>query len=122
MDKITLKNMKFYAYHGVLEEEQQNGQHFYIDVEMFCDVREAGVKDDLEKTVNYAAVYDIIKNTTINNKFRLIECLADRISREIMSSYVEIQEIIVRVRKPEAPINGELDWAEVEIKRNRNDF
>ncbi|MCX8130760.1 MAG: dihydroneopterin aldolase [Clostridia bacterium] len=122
MDRITLKNMKFYSYHGVLPEEQTNGQYFYIDVEMICDLREAGREDDLEKTVDYSVVYNIIKNITQKNKFRLIECLADRISREIATEFKMISEIVVRVRKPEAPIDGELDWAEVELRRGRNDL
>lgn len=122
MDRITLKNMKFYAYHGVLPEEQVKGQYFFIDVEMKVDLKKAGETDDLEDTVSYAAIYDTVKEVTVNNKFRLIEKLAGSISREVLSSYDMIEEIIVRVRKPEAPIAGELDWPEVEMKRSRNEI
>ena len=121
MDRITLKNMKFYGYHGVLPEEQVKGQHFHIDVEMMVDLKKPGFSDRLEDTVDYSRVYEIIKNITETNKFQLIEKLADSISREILSKYKEILDVIVRVRKPEAPIGGELDWAEVEIKRSGNE-
>ena len=121
MDKIILKNMKFFAYHGVLEEERLNGQYFFVDTVMSVDLKQAGNTDELGDTVDYSAVYNIIKDITENNKFRLIECLADNISREIMSRYKNIKEILVRVRKPDAPIGGELDWAEVEITRTDND-
>ncbi|MCX7920784.1 MAG: dihydroneopterin aldolase [Clostridia bacterium] len=120
MDKITLKNLRFYAYHGVLPEEQAKGQNFYIDVEMYVDLASAGATDNLDETVDYSAVYEVVKDITEKNKFRLIEKLAGEISREILSRYRKINEIIVRVRKPEAPINGEFDWAEVEIKRSAN--
>lgn len=113
--------MKFYAYHGVLEEERRNGQYFFIDTVMSVDLKQAGKTDELGDTVDYSAVYNIIKDITENNKFRLIECLADNISREIMSRYKNIKEILVSVRKPDAPIGGELDWAEVEITRTDND-
>jgi 7,8-dihydroneopterin aldolase/epimerase/oxygenase len=122
MDKIILTNMNFYAYHGVLQEEQEKGQNFFIDIEMYIDLKNAGISDNLEDTVDYSAIYDIIKNITEKNKFRLIEKLADNISREILSGYCNILEIIVRVRKPEAPLGGKLDWASVEIKRTRNDI
>lgn len=121
MDKITLNNMKFYAYHGVLPEEQVEGQYFYIDADLYLDISKAGISDELEDTVDYSAVYGIIKNITENNKFRLIEKLADSISWEILSSYDKISEVAVRVRKPEAPINGDFEWVGVEVKRLRNE-
>ncbi|MDP4093016.1 MAG: dihydroneopterin aldolase [Bacillota bacterium] len=120
MDKITLKNMKLYGYHGVLPEEQQNGQDFFIDVEMQLDLSPAGVSDSLEDTVDYSMVYNIVKNITENNKFRLIEHLAEVISREILSRFQIISEVVVRIRKPDAPLGGILDWPEVEIRRQKN--
>jgi 7,8-dihydroneopterin aldolase/epimerase/oxygenase len=120
LDKIILNNMKFYAYHGVLPFENTTGQYFYIDAELFVDISKAGLSDELEDTVDYSVVYGIIKDITENNKFRLIEKLADSISREILSRYINISEIVVRVRKPDAPIEGEFDWVGVEIKRTQN--
>jgi 7,8-dihydroneopterin aldolase/epimerase/oxygenase len=121
-DKILLNNMKFYGYHGVLLQEQEKGQNFYIDVEIITDIKRAGTSDCLEDTIDYGKVYEIIKNVTINNKFRLIEKLAHNISLEILSEFETIEKIIVRVRKPDAPIDGEFDWAGDEIERNRNDL
>lgn len=121
-DKITLKNIKIYAYHGVFEEEQIKGQNFYIDVEMFLSLRAADTSDDLEATVDYSGVFDVIQDVSKNNKFRLIEKLAGEISREILSRYKKIREIVVSVRKPEAPMEGEFDWVEVEIKRSQDDI
>lgn len=121
-DKIILSNLKFYAYHGVFAEEQEKGQNFFIDVEMFFNIKKAGNSDNLEDTIDYGKVYDIIKNINMHNKFKLIEKLAESISVEILSIFKEIEKIIVRVRKPDAPINGEFDWAGVEIERDRNDL
>ena len=60
-DKILLNNMKFYAYHGVLPEEQEKGQNFYIDVEIDYSTKKAGLSDNLEDTIDYSLVYEIIK-------------------------------------------------------------
>ncbi len=122
MDKIILKNMRFFAYHGVLPEEQKNGQEFFIDVEMHTDVKDAGTSDDLHDTIDYSAVYRIVKDITQNNKFKLIEKLACSISGEILSRFGKINRIVVNIRKPQAPIGGELDYAEVEIVRDRHEL
>ncbi|NLP14341.1 MAG: dihydroneopterin aldolase [Clostridium sp.] len=120
MDKIVLKDIRLYGYHGVFPSEREKGQNFYIDVELFLDLGEAGKTDDLEKTVDYSKIYDMIKTINENNKFRLIERFAHIISREILSTFKEIDRIIVRIRKPEAPIDGDFAWAGVEIERGRN--
>lgn len=122
MDKITLKNMKFFAYHGVYPEEKAQGQNFHIDVEMRLDLRKPGNTDNLEDTIDYSRVYGIIKYITESNRFQLIERLADSISREILTGFDRIGEITVCIRKPEAPMDGVLDWAAVEIRRSRHDL
>lgn len=121
MDKIIMKNLRFYGYHGVLPEEQEDGQNFIIDLEMHLGLHKAGSSDDIKDTVDYSRVYGIIKEITESNKFRLIEKLAESISGEIMSIYKEIEKISVTVKKPEAPIDGDFDWVGVQILRSRNE-
>jgi len=121
MDKLTIKNMELYGYHGVHESERINGQSFFIDAEMKVKLFRACATDKLEDTVDYTKVYDIITNINECNKFRLIEKFADRICREILFRFENVQEITVRVRKPDAPMEGEFDYVEVEMKRGRND-
>ncbi|MEG6612793.1 dihydroneopterin aldolase [Pseudoclostridium thermosuccinogenes] len=118
IDKITLKNMKFFAYHGVYEKERLEGQNFFIDVEMYLDLRKPGVTDNLEDTINYSDVYKLVQKITQGNSFKLIEKLAESISGEILSTFTRIETVKVRVRKPQAPIGGVLDWAEVEVERS----
>lgn len=119
MDKILLKDIKLYGYHGVLPEEREKGQYFYIDVELSVDLTQAGRTDELTNTVDYSKIYDIIVSVNKNNKFRLIETLAHNISQEILSTYEIIKDITVQVRKPDAPIDGDFGWMGVEIKRSR---
>ena len=109
MDKIILSNLGFYAYHGVLEAEKVLGQKFFIDAELLLDTKEAGKSDDLTKSVSYADVYEIIKDITENKRFDLIEALAETIAKEVVDSHSMIQSIMVRVKKPEAPVSGNFD-------------
>ena len=45
MDKIVIKDLEIFAYHGVLPEEKVKGQTFVLTAELFCDLREAGLTD-----------------------------------------------------------------------------
>lgn len=51
MDKICIRRLEVYAYHGVYEEEKRLGQKFYITAELELDTRKAGVTDDLQASV-----------------------------------------------------------------------
>ena len=121
MDKILLKDIKLFGYHGVFEKEREIGQYFHINVELTLDLKKAGITDELENTVDYSKIYDIIRSINDNNKFRLIESLAHNISEEILSTFDKIKDITVQIRKPDAPIDGDFGWVGVEIKRSRED-
>lgn len=121
MDKITIKNMKIYGYHGVFPKEQVRGQNFLVDVEMMTDVSKAGNSDELEDTVDYSKTFGMVKNIVENNRFKLIEKLAQCISDEVLAGFEKVCEVTVRVKKPDAPIDGDFDYVEVEIKRTRDE-
>ncbi|KJS22320.1 MAG: dienelactone hydrolase [Clostridiaceae bacterium BRH_c20a] len=119
MDKIFLKNLAFFGFHGVLQEEKNLGQKFFVDVELSLDLKEAGESDNVQDTVSYADIYQLVKDVVSDNRFNLIEALAENIAFEILK-YEEITETVVRVRKPEAPVAGIFDYFGVEIRRKRN--
>ncbi len=119
-DRIRLNEMVFYGYHGVLPEEQSLGQRFIVDVEIVTDLRPAGATDDLEQTVNYAAVYATVRDIVTGPPCKLIEALAERIAARILADHPAVERVGVRVRKPAVPIAGAmLASAEVRIERAR---
>lgn len=120
MDKILLKNLSFYGYHGVLEEENKLGQKFIIDAVLYVDMEEACGSDSVYDTVNYAEVFEIIQYHATIMKYKLIEALAHNIINEIFQKHKRVQEIEITVKKPEAPVNGIYDYFGVEIRRRRN--
>lgn len=119
MDKIMLKDMAFYAYHGVNPEENVLGQRFVVDIELFLDLQQAGQSDAIEDTVSYAKVYKLTAKIVTENVFKLLEALAQKIADEILSQFAMVQEIQVAVKKPQAPVNGIFDYFAVEIRRAR---
>ena len=118
-DRIVLHNMVFQGRHGVLEREQRESQPFEVDVELILNLQPAAVDDDLTKTVDYAAVFDHVRQIVESTSFRLLEALAEAIAHELLTGF-PIAEVDVRVRKPRVPIDGQLDYAGVEIRRQRS--
>ena len=116
MDKILLSNLGFYGYHGVLKEESILGQKFFIDMELYLDTKEAGLTDDMNKSV-----YEVVKDITENKRFELIEALAENIAKETLDKFGLIKEVMVRVKKPEAPVRGIYDYFGVEIRRAKDE-
>lgn len=119
MDKIYLDNLEFFAYHGVFEHEKKNGQTFFVSACLELDLTQAGEADDLDKTVNYGEVYDLIADITVNRRFDLIEKLALEIVNGLLERFPLIQAAAVRVDKPKAPGTTCLFPAAVELRRER---
>ena len=119
MDKIYVKDLQFFAYHGVFEEEKKNGQNFIINLVLEMDLSAAGTSDDLARTVNYGTVYDIAKEVTVNQRFDLIETLAETLSQRILREFPRVNAVTVRVDKPLAPGSDGGFHAAVELRREQ---
>jgi dihydroneopterin aldolase len=116
---IRIKNAVFYAYHGVMEDEQNLGGKFECDVEMYCDVSAAAQSDSLKKTVDYEKVYSCIQKTVLERNFYLLEALAQAIARGVIREFFNVEKVCVRVRKPHPPVKGVVDYVEVEVVERR---
>lgn len=118
-DVIRLHNAVFYAYHGVLSDEQTLGGKFEVDVDLHCDLSRGARSDNLRQTVNYEKVYESINQLVLGRKYYLIEALAETIADGLLRDFKKISKVVVRVRKPSAPVKGVIDYVEVEIVRER---
>lgn len=94
------------------------GQRFEVDVEIMLDLAPAGREDDLSKTINYAEVYAVVENVLTGPPLQLIEAVAERVARDILGSF-PVQRVMVRVKKPGAPVPGNFDFMAAEIERGR---
>lgn len=119
LDVIRLHNAVFYAYHGVMSDEQNLGGKFEVDVELHCDLSEAKKSDSLHQTVNYEKVYGVMKQAVVGKKYFLIEALAHAVASGILSGFTSVQTVKVRVRKPGAAVHGVIDHVEIEIEQSR---
>ena len=119
MDRMRLKGMVFFGYHGVFPEENRLGQKFVVDLELVLDLSPAASSDDLGRTVNYADVHETVKRVVEGPPCRLIETLAHKIASEILATYTIINEATVAVTKPHPPLDIRFDGVTVEIRRRR---
>lgn len=114
MGIIRLQNMTFFAHHGQLAAERELGQIFQVDVEMRLDLARAVSSDDLDQAVDYTELYELVKRVVWGSEFRLLEALAGAVVRALADRY-RPEAVTVRVRKPNPPISGQLDYVEVEL-------
>jgi dihydroneopterin aldolase len=114
LDSMALKGV-FFGHCGVSEEEKAVKQQIGVDLELFSDFREACKSDALEHTIDYRLVYEKVKDCVENNRFNLVEALAERIAMDVLA-LGKIERVVVGVKKL-SPISS-LDSVEVKICRS----
>lgn len=119
MDKIYVNQMEFYGYHGVFPEETKLGQRFIVDVIVETDLAKAGHSDDLEDSINYGEIFEVVQGIVEGKPFKLLEAIAERITVELLARFSTIQTCTVKVIKPNPPIPGHYQSVAVEIRRGR---
>lgn len=111
---IELKNMHFFAHHGVLEHERDYGNNFSVTLRFSADLSQACISDEVADTINYAEVYELIKEEmTIPSK--LIEHAAYRILRKVKEAFPQIDRIEVELSKMNPPVSGRMEHSSVII-------
>jgi len=115
-DSIRLIGMKFAARHGVHSEEKTLFQPFEVDVEIILDLSEPARSDRLEDTIDYGTISREVESVVTGAHCNLIERVAGLIIERI-SGLLTAGTLIVRVRKPRAPLALPFDTVEVELCR-----
>ncbi len=120
MDRILLRDLAFFAYHGVKPEERTLGQRFLVDLELRLDLRAAGASDNLSLTVDYGQAYRVTREVVEGPGCQTIEAVAERVAAALLAHFPALREVVVRVKKPWAPIAGaHFGVVAVEITRTR---
>jgi dihydroneopterin aldolase len=119
MDKILIKDLKLYAFHGVNPEEKVQGQHFLLDIEAEIDLSKAGITDDLQDTVSYAKIIKTVRRVFTEEINDLLERAAQRVADTLLTEYPLLESVKILLKKPEAPIQADFDYVGIEIVRKR---
>jgi 7,8-dihydroneopterin aldolase/epimerase/oxygenase len=100
---VEVRGLRVFAHHGVLIEERRRGQEFVLDVQLVCPQSDAGRTDDVADAVNYAEVCDRVVELVRGGPYNLIETVAELVARDLVERF-GLEQAIVRVAKPNAPI------------------
>ena len=117
MGKIAVEGMKFFAYHGFYDHEREYGNQFTIDVYVDTDLSKAITQDELDATLDYEALYSIVRQS-MEHKYYLLEHLAGKIIASIHESFPAIEHVKVRVSKLNPPMKGEVQRVYIELERS----
>lgn len=120
MDRMVLRRMVFYGYHGVFPEENKLGQKFCVDLDLRLNLDPAAKSDNVDDTVNYAEIHRLVKDIVEGPPVKLIETLADRIATAVLDTYTIIHDAEVSVTKPNPPFDIQFDGVTVMLRRSRN--
>ncbi|MDC8105308.1 MULTISPECIES: dihydroneopterin aldolase [Chryseobacterium] len=119
MSKIFLEDVKIYAYHGVLPEENIIGTYYILNLEIHTDLWKAAESDDLNDTISYADINDIILEE-MKVKSKLLEHVAGRIISKINQNFPEVSYIKLKITKTAPPMQGEMKGASIELEKSFN--
>lgn len=120
MSAIDIKGLEVTACHGVAPQEKTNPQPFFFDISIECDTSSAAKSDDVNDTVNYAEVCEIVTRFCKQNTFNLIERLAHGAAFTIVRKYAKISAAEVTVHKPQAPVGLPFSDISVTARAERN--
>jgi 7,8-dihydroneopterin aldolase/epimerase/oxygenase len=102
-DRVVLRGLHFYGYHGVNPEEQKLGQRFRVDLTVWADLSRAAASDDLADTISYAEVYEAARAVMEGAPSRLLEHAAGRIGGALLRD-ARVERARVRILKLGPPI------------------
>jgi dihydroneopterin aldolase len=117
-DRIVLQGMRFEGRHGVSDDERAYPQEIEVDLEVEADLTAAGQTDDLADTINYSPLVQVCRRVVEERSFKLLEAIAGAIATEVLAA-TPATAVVVRVRKLAVPIDADLDFAGVQIRRER---
>ena len=120
MDKIYIKDLEIFAFHGAIPEEKVLGQKFVLSFELDVDLRQAGKNDDLTKTVHYGELAQKVEEEFTKTSYDLIEKAAEEICEFVLLNYPLVKKVKLLLKKPWAPTRKHVEYVAVEIERKWN--
>ncbi len=111
---VSLRDMKFYAFHGYYDFERRIGNNFIVDLDLEVDIP-ADPNDHIENTYNYELAYQIV-DSYMKQKYKLLEGLAYDIAKEIKQSDEKVDKVKITLSKNNPPLGGKVGQARVTIE------
>ena len=119
MDRITLSSLRYECLIGATEEERSFPQMLEVDLVIEADLSAAAASDALADTIDYGPLVTLCERTLEGRSFVTLEGLAGRLVRDVLEAAPSAAAVTARVRKLAVPMDVSMDYAEVELRRER---
>jgi 7,8-dihydroneopterin aldolase/epimerase/oxygenase len=107
---VEVHGLELFGRHGVNDDERRDGQTFLFDVTLeIAEPRE----DEIDATIDYRLVRDIIRRVNDARSYQLLETLAAAIA-DALNAELRVKRVRVSVRKPGI---AWADWTGVTCER-----
>lgn len=116
--KVHLNGLKIYAMHGVLPQENVVGAEYTINISLSTDFTHAAENDSLNGTINYAEVFQLIKQEMAIPS-QLLEHVAYRIAQSLFHHFPTVTEIQLTVNKQNPPMGAQCNEVGVDVVYTR---
>ncbi len=101
---VELKQVRFFAFHGLYEEEKREGNDFEVSLAVSF-FPQTDVINSIRETINYAVLYEIV-NAEMQEPRDLLETLTMTMAAKIKTAYPEVKKITISITKLNPPIPG----------------
>jgi len=119
--KLSIKNVQFYAYHGVKQEEKKLGGKYEVDLDLYYDSKNAIIRDDINDALNYEEAIFGVSEVLNYDSYNLIETMANEILNITMDKFEVLEKATVRIRKINVPMRRVLDHIQIEQTISRSE-
>ncbi len=119
MGIIKIRNIRLYAYHGCLVEEEKIGSDYRVDLKVKTDLSKSAISDNLEDTVDYVHLNNIVKQE-MAIRSKLLEEVANRILNRILAEIQKVNKVNIAVSKLNPPIGGDVAMVTIKMSKVRN--
>jgi dihydroneopterin aldolase len=113
---IEISGLSLYTHHGVSEAEREVGQRLVLDLRLDVGETDATVTDELEDTVDYGEVCQLVALIAQQRSHKTLERLCSTIADRLLADY-DLEGVWVKAAKPEPPIALTVDEVSVEVWR-----
>lgn len=116
--RIALEGLEFHAFHGVYPHERESGNWFEVDVAVDTDFSQAAKTDELDGTVDYEVIYQLVKQE-MDKPSKLLETVGENIVDVILKRFLKVNNVELKISKINPPIGGKAKKATVFISKKR---
>jgi dihydroneopterin aldolase len=116
--RIALEGLEFHAFHGVYPHERESGNWFEVDIAVDTDFSQAAKTDELAGTVDYEAIYRVVKDE-MDKPSKLLETVGENIVDEVLRQFPKVINVEMKISKINPPIGGKAKKATVFISKKR---